>query len=179
MKRDTRAKSNRTFPLAAGAFLTGMMLAACLTGCAVGEAGSMAHDGGGSDGPAINKLSAGNSTDMSTAGLQDASSSGIDAANSDIQAVTVEHQELHETVQVHTVKSPRLAQQIYEAYLQGEVGEVTDMWAADYDDNLIFTMSDGSIVSAVFNAHNLVDGDVVREFNDKGGLWKLLEQMDD
>ncbi len=161
MKRDA-GTTRCTFPPLASTFLAGLALVGALAGCSMEETGGMAGDGGDSSGPAINKLDAGSG-----------------AASTDVQAVAVEHQELHETVQIHTVKSPRLAQQIYEAYLQGEAGEVTDMRAADYDDNLIFTMSDGSVVSVTFNAHNLVDGDVVREFDDKGGLWKLLAQMDD
>ena len=53
------------------------------------------------------------------------------------------------------------------------------MWATDYDDVLTFTLSDGSTVTAEFNAHNLRDGDVYREFDDRGGLWGMLAEMDD
>ena len=180
--------TRRTLALAARFFLAGLALVGCLAGCSAGRAGSAGQNDANPSGPVIDKLggtSRGTDAQTSTEDTADsqpgaqAPSDNGGATNPDVQAVAMVHTELHETVQTHTVKSPRLAQQIYEAYLRGEAGEVVDTWATDYDDVLTFTLSDGSTVTASFNAHNLRDGDVYREFDDKGGLWSMLAEMDD
>ena len=182
MNKDVKA-TRRALLWVASSFLAGLALMGCLAGCAVSGVDSAGHGG-----PAIAKLS-GDASDEgagasaspaadSQPGAQAPSNDGA-ATDSAVQAVAVVHTELHETAQTHTVKSPRLAQQIYEAYLHGVAGAVTDVWATDYDDVLTFTLSDGGTVTAEFNAHNLRDGDVYREFDDRGGLWGMLAEMDD
>lgn len=138
-----------------GACMAALLFASCLAGCTPENAGQTQQTGG---------------EEAASSGTQDTQAS---------QAVALEHIEAHETLQTHTVKSTDLAQKIYEAYLKGEVGDTTDMISSDYDDTLVFTLEDGSTLTAEFNAHNLRDGDTYRTFNDKGGLWKLLAEMSD
>ena len=192
MNKDAKA-ARRALLRVAGSFLAGLALMGCLAGCAASKVGGTGQDGAEHGGPAITKLS----DDANNEGMDGSAGTGASAGpaagtqpgaqapsddgtatDSAVQAVAVVHTELHETAQTHTVKSPRLAQQIYEAYLHGVAGEVTDVWATDYDDILTFTLSDGSTVTAEFNAHNLRDGDVYREFDDRGGLWGMLAEMD-
>lgn len=189
MKRN----NERTLAFEVTACMSALLIAGCLAGCTPENAGQTQQ--------ASNEGAAGSSTQakQDTKAEQDAQSKQ-DAPNAQTvqtdqsiqasgdqtgqttqaaKAVALEHIEAHETLQTHTVKSADLAQKIYEAYLKGEVGDTVDMISSDYDDTLVFSLDDGSTLTAEFNAHNLRDGDTYRTFNDKGGLWKLLAEMSD
>ena len=181
----------RTYVFGIGACMSALLFAGCLAGCTPDNAGQTQQAGGeGAAGSSAQNMQApqdtmaeqdaqnapsGQSTQADQAKQADDNQSGqaIQAA----KAVALEHIEAHETMQTHTVKSTDLAQKIYEAYLKGEAGDAVDMISSDYDDTLVFTLDDGSTLTAEFNAHNLRDGDTYRTFDDKGGLWKLLAEM--
>lgn len=183
----------RTHVFGIGACMSALLFAGCLAGCTPENAGQTQQAGGEGaasssaqntqalqgtkvEQDAQNALSS-RSTPADQAKQADNNQSGqaIQAA----KAIALEHTEAHETMQTHTVKSADLAQKIYEAYLKGEAGDAVDMISSDYDDTLVFTLDDGSTLTAEFNAHNLRDGDTYRSFDDKGGLWKLLAEMSD
>ena len=183
----------RTLALEAAACMSALLIAGCLAGCTPENAGQTQAGGSGeatssstqnTQAPQGTKVEqdaqntpSSQSTQADQAKQADDNQGGqaIQAA----KAVALEHIEAHETMQTHTVKSTDLAQKIYEAYLKGEAGDTVDMISSDYDDTLVFTLDDGSTLTAEFNAHNLRDGDTYRTFDDKGGLWKLLAEMSD
>lgn len=183
----------RTHVFEAAACMSALLIAGCLAGCTPENAGQTQQAGGeGAAGSSTQNTQApqgtkveqdaqntpsSQSTQADQAKQADDNQSGqaIQAA----MAVALEHIEAHETMQTHTVKSADLAQRIYDAYLKGEAGDAVDMISSDYDDTLVFTLDDGSTLTAEFNAHNLRDGDTYRSFDDKGGLWKLLAEMSD
>lgn len=99
-------------------------------------------------------------------------------AAAETQAVAATHIRAHETSETFACQNADLAQRLYEAYLQGKVGERVDVQAADYDDTVVFEMADGGEVRVSFNAHHLRDGDACRAFDDRGGFWELLAEMD-
>ena len=189
MKRN----NSRTHVFEATACMSALLIAGCLAGCTPENAGQTQAGGNGeatsSSTQAKQDTKAGQDTqsdqgapnaqntqaDKSTQASGDQTEQSAQAA----KAVALEHIEAHETMQTHTVKSADLAQKIYEAYLKGEAGDAVDMISSDYDDTLVFTLDDGSTLTAEFNAHNLRDGDTYRTFDDKGGLWKLLAEMSD
>ena len=183
----------RTHVFRIGACMSALLFAGCLAGCTPENAGQTQAGGSGeatssstqnTQAPQGTKVEqdaqntpSSQSTQADQAKQADDNQGGqaIQAA----KAVALEHIEAHETMQTHTVKSADLAQKIYEAYLKGEAGDAVDMISSDYDDTLVFTLDDGSTLTAEFNAHNLRDGDAYRSFDDKGGLWKLLAEMSD
>lgn len=183
----------RTHVFRIGACMSALLFAGCLAGCTPENAGQTQAGGSGeatssstqnTQAPQGTKVEqdaqntpSSQSTQADQAKQADDNQGGqaIQAA----KAVALEHIEAHETMQTHTVKSADLAQKIYEAYLKGEAGDAVDMISSDYDDTLVFTLDDGSTLTAEFNAHNLRDGDTYRTFDDKGGLWKLLAEMSD
>ena len=183
----------RTYVFGIGACMSALLFAGCLAGCTPENAGQTQAGGSGeatssstqnTQAPQGTKVEqdaqntpSSQSTQADQAKQADDNQGGqaIQAA----KAVALEHIEAHETMQTHTVKSIDLAQKIYEAYLKGEAGDAVDMISSDYDDTLVFTLDDGSTLTAEFNAHNLRDGDTYRSFDDKGGLWKLLAEMSD
>ena len=189
MKRN----NSRTHVFGIGACMSALLFANCLAGCTPENAGQTQAGGSGeatssstqnTQAPQGTKVEqdaqntpSSQSTQADQAKQADDNQGGqaIQAA----KAVALEHIEAHETMQTHTVKSADLAQKIYEAYLKGEAGDAVDMISSDYDDTLVFTLDDGSTLTAEFNAHNLRDGDTYRTFDDKGGLWKLLAEMSD
>ncbi len=95
------------------------------------------------------------------------------------QVVSVTHIRAHETTETFVCEDPARAQELYDAYLQGVVGDPTDMWATDSDDTVVFTTADGGQIHVSFNAHNLLDGGISHTFDDKGGFWRLLAELDD
>lgn len=183
----------RTHVFRIGVCMSALLFAGCLAGCTPENAGQTQAGGSGeatssstqnTQAPQGTKVEqdaqntpSSQSTQADQAKQADDNQGGqaIQAA----KAVALEHIEAHETIQTHTVKSADLAQKIYEAYLKGEAGDAVDMISSDYDDTLVFTLDDGSTLTAEFNAHNLRDGDTYRTFDDKGGLWKLLAEMSD
>ena len=183
----------RTHVFRIGACMSALLFAGCLAGCTPENAGQTQAGGSGeatssstqnTQAPQGTKVEqdaqntpSSQSTQADQAKQADDNQGGqaIQAA----KAVALEHIEAHETMQTHTVKSADLAQKIYEAYLKGEAGDAVDMISSDYDDTLVFTLDDGSTLTAEFNAHNLRDGDTYRTFDDKGDLWKLLAEMSD
>ena len=183
----------RTYVFGIGACMSTLLIAGCLAGCTPENTGQTQAGGSGeatssstqnTQAPQGTKVEqdaqntpSSQSTQADQAKQADDNQGGqaIQAA----KAVALEHIEAHETMQTHTVKSADLAQKIYEAYLKGEAGDAVDMISSDYDDTLVFTLDDGSTLTAEFNAHNLRDGDAYRSFDDKGGLWKLLAEMSD
>lgn len=183
----------RTHAFEATACMSALLIAGCLAGCTPENAGQTQV--GGSGGATSSSTQAKQNTKaeqdtqsdqgapnaQSTQADKSAQASGDQTGQSAqaAKAIALEHIEAHETMQTHTVKSADLAQKIYEAYLKGEVGDAVDMISSDYDDTLVFTLDDGSTLTAEFNAHNLRDGDTYRAFDDKGGLWKLLTEMSD
>lgn len=189
MKRN----NSRTHVFEATACMSALLIAGCLAGCTPENAGQTQQAGNeGAAGSSAQNTQAPQDTKVkqdaqTTPSGQSAQANQAKHAedNQDGQAVqatkaiALEHTEAHETLQTHTVKSAELAQKIYEAYLKGEAGDTVDMISSDYDDTLVFTLDDGSTLTAEFNAHNLRDGDTYRTFDDKGGLWKLLAEMSD
>lgn len=180
----------RTRVFGIGACMSALLIAGCLAGCTPDNAGQPQQAGG--EGAASSSTLAKQDTkaEQDAQSKQDAPNAQTVQTDQNIQAkteqttqaakaVALEHIEAHETLQTHTVKSADLAQKIYDAYLKGEVGNTVDMISSDYDDTLVFTLDDGSTLTAEFNAHNLRDGDTYRAFDDKGGLWKLLAEMSD
>ena len=186
----------RTHVFRIGACMSALLFAGCLAGCTPENAGQTQQAGNeGAAGSSAQNTQAPQDTkagqdtqsdqgapnaqstqaDKSTQASGDQTGQSAQAA----KAVALEHIEAHETMQTHTVKSADLAQKIYEAYLKGEAGDAVDMISSDYDDTLVFTLDDGSTLTAEFNAHNLRDGGTYRTFDDKGGLWKLLAEMSD
>ena len=183
----------RTHVFRIGACMSALLFAGCLAGCTPENAGQTQAGGSGeatsSSTQAKQDTKAGQDT-QSDQGVPNAQSTQADKSTQTsgdqtgqsaqaAKAVALEHIEAHETMQTYTVKSTDLAQKIYEAYLKGEAGDAVDMISSDYDDTLVFTLDDGSTLTAEFNAHNLRDGDTYRTFDDKGGLWKLLAEMSD
>lgn len=186
----------RTYVFGATACMSALLIAGCLAGCTLENAGQT--QAGGSEeatssstqntqAPQGTKAEQGTQSDQGAPNAQStqADKSTQTSGNQTEQtaqaakAVALEHIEAHETMQTHTVKSADLAQKIYEAYLKGEAGDAVDMISSDYDDTLVFTLDNGSTLTVEFNAHNLRDGDTYRTFDDKGGLWKLLAEMSD
>lgn len=182
----------RTYVFEATACMSALLIAGCLAGCTPDNAGQMQSGGEGATSSSTQakqdtKAEQDTQSDQGAPNAQStqadkSAQTGGDQTGQTTQAakaVALEHIEAHETMQTHTVKSADLAQKIYEAYLKGEAGDAVDMISSDYDDTLVFTLDDGSTLTAEFNAHNLRDGDTYRSFDDKGGLWKLLAEMSD
>lgn len=183
----------RTLAFEATACMSALLIAGCLAGCTPENAGqTQPGEGEGTTSTSAQSAQApqdtkaeqdaqgapsGQGTQADQAKQTDDTQGGQAAQTA--KATALEHIEAHETLQTHTVKSADLAQKIYDAYLKGEVGDTVDMISSDYDDTLVFTLDDGSMLTVEFNAHNLRDGDTYRTFNDKGGLWKLLAEMSD
>lgn len=183
----------RTLALEAAACMSALLIAGCLAGCTPENAGQTQAGGSGeatSSSTQNTQAPQGTKVEQDAQNTPSSQSTQVDQAKQAddnqggqaiqaAKAVALEHIEAHETMQTHTVKSADLAQKIYEAYLKGEAGDAVDMISSDYDDTLVFTLDDGSTLTAEFNAHNLRDGDTYRTFDDKGGLWKLLAEMSD
>ncbi len=183
----------RTLALEAAACMSALLIAGCLAGCTPENAGQTQAGGSGeatSSSTQNTQAPQGTKVEQDAQNTPSSQSTQVDQAKQAddnqggqaiqaAKAVALEHIEAHETMQTHTVKSTDLAQKIYEAYLKGEAGDTVDMISSDYDDTLVFTLDDGSTLTAEFNAHNLRDGDTYRTFDDKGGLWKLLAEMSD
>ena len=186
----------RTHIFGIGACMSTLLIAGCLAGCTPENADQTQAGGSGeatssstqnTQTPQGTKVEQDAQSDQGAPNAQSTQADKSTQASGDqteqtaqaAKAIALEHIEAHETIQTHTVKSADLAQKIYEAYLKGEAGDAVDMISSDYDDTLVFTLDDGSTLTAEFNAHNLRDGDTYRTFDDKGGLWKLLAEMSD
>lgn len=183
----------RTHVFRIGTCMSTLLIAGCLAGCTPENAGQTQAGGSGettSSSTQNTQAPQGTKVEQDAQNTPSSQSTQVDQAKQAddnqggqaiqaAKAVALEHIEAHETMQTHTVKSADLAQKIYEAYLKGEAGDAVDMISSDYDDTLVFTLDDGSTLTAEFNAHNLRDGDTYRTFDDKGSLWKLLAEMSD
>ena len=149
MAQPRQARKNRhSCPRALPAVVAACALAAALGGCA--------------------------GTDSAPAQTEPATPAAADAQPQPVAATYVR---AHETREEFHIDDPALAQQLYDAYRQGTLGEPVETCAADYDDTVVFTMADGSETTLRFNAHNLFDGDAYRRFEDAGGFWDLLAAL--
>lgn len=92
------------------------------------------------------------------------------------QVVGATYVRAHETSETFLICGAD-AQRLYDAYLQGVVGDRVEICATDYDDTVTFELADGSRETVRFNARNLQEGDSYRSFSDGGGFWDLLGNL--